>query len=166
EIFTDPDLAARYFSTEERQILRRHIPWTRIVADRRTTDPAGTRIELLDYLLTERETLVLKPNRSYGGEGVTIGPAVSETDWDAAIKAALEDEDDRWVVQQLVALPVQEFPVLGGEGQVSFEPFYVVLGFVPSRYGVGLVARASQKQVVNVAQHGGECAVMVSASHV
>ena len=30
-----------------------------------------------------------------------------------------------------------------------------------AKYGVGLVARASQKQVVNVAQKGGMCAVLM-----
>ncbi|MBL8989118.1 MAG: hypothetical protein JNJ80_26300 [Gemmatimonadetes bacterium] len=70
------------------------------------------------------------------------------------------------MVQQLVTLPVQEFPVPDADGRVHSEPFYVVMGFVPSRYGLGLVARASQKQVVNVAMHGGECAVMLSASSV
>lgn len=165
EVFTDPDLVQRYFSAEERQVLRRHIPWTRVVADRRTTDPNGNRIELLDYLVAERETLVLKPNRSYGGEGVTVGPSTPEAEWDAVIQTALADEE-RWVVQQLVTLPVQEFPVPDADGRVHSEPFYVVMGFVPSRYGLGLVARASQKQVVNVAMHGGECAVMLSASSV
>ena len=35
------------------------------------------------------------------------------------------------------------------------------MGFAPSRYGVAVLGRASQKQVVNVAQRGGMCAVMV-----
>jgi hypothetical protein len=35
------------------------------------------------------------------------------------------------------------------------------MGFAPSRYGISVMARASQKQVVNVAQRGGMCAVMV-----
>jgi len=165
EVFTDGELASRHFSVEERQVLRRHVPWTRIVADRRTTDPGGTRVDLLEFVRVDRERLVLKPNRSYGGEGVTVGSVVTESEWDAVLEAAVADEE-RWVVQQLVTLPVQEFPVLDSAGRVRSEPFYVVMGFVPSRYGVGLVARASQKQVVNVAQHGGECAVMVSTSPV
>ena len=48
--------------------------------------------------------------------------------------------------------------------RVDVEPFYVVMGFAPSRYGVALMARASQQQVVNVAKHGGMCAVMVGAT--
>ena len=54
--------------------------------------------------------------------------------------------------------------MLDDADQLHVEPFYVVLGFAPSRYGVAMLARASQQQVVNVAQHGGVCAVMVSAS--
>jgi hypothetical protein len=33
------------------------------------------------------------------------------------------------------------------------------MGFAPTKYGVALVGRASQKQVVNVAQRGGLCVV-------
>jgi len=35
------------------------------------------------------------------------------------------------------------------------------MGFAPTRNGVAIMARASQKQVVNVAQRGGLCAVAV-----
>jgi hypothetical protein len=44
---------------------------------------------------------------------------------------------------------------------VRAAPFYVVMGFAPSRYGLATPGRASQKQVVNVAQRGGMCAVSV-----
>jgi hypothetical protein len=44
---------------------------------------------------------------------------------------------------------------------VHVEPFYTVMGFVPSKYGLAILGRASQKQVVNVAQRGGMVAVMV-----
>src|SRR4029434_801508 len=36
ELFTDPAIAERLFSAEERQVMRRHVLWTRLVADRRT----------------------------------------------------------------------------------------------------------------------------------
>ena len=64
-------------------------------------------------------------------------------------------------MQQLAALPVIEFPVIDEAGAIHLEPFYVVMGFAPSKYGVGILARASQKQVVNVAQRGGMCAVAI-----
>jgi hypothetical protein len=160
EILTDPDLSRKYFSPDERLVFRRHVLWTRLLSDRRTALPDGSSGELLPFARREREALVLKPNRSFGGEGVVIGPALEAAEWDRAIDKALADEE-RWVVQQLASIPVNEFPVVGPDGAVHVEPFYTVMGFVPSKYGLATLGRASQKQVVNVAQRGGLCAVMV-----
>jgi hypothetical protein len=160
EVLTDSALAERHFNADERQVFRRHVLWTRLVSDRRTTTPDGREEDLLPYIRRERETLVLKPNRACGGEGVLLGPAASEREWDAMIDAAAADPC-RWVVQQLTSIPVSEFPVVGPDGHVHIEPFHVVMGFAPSHYGVAIVGRASQKQVVNIAQRGGMCVVFV-----
>jgi hypothetical protein len=163
EILSDYRLCQRYFSPEERLIFQRHIPWTRILSDRRVTLPDGQLGGLLEYVRDAHESLVLKPNRGYGGEGVVLGPAMSRREWEASLDAALADSE-RWVVQELVPIPVREFPVLGPDGAVHHEPFYVVMGFAASDDGVAILARASQKQVVNVARQGGLCGVMVSRS--
>lgn len=160
ELLGDERLARRHFTIDERQIFRRHIPWTRLLFPRRTTLPEGRSGDLLDYAQRARESLVLKPNRGYGGEGVILGAAISPGAWDDALGRALADPE-RWVLQRLVTLPVQEFPVRGPDGALHPEPFYTVMGFVPSRYGVAILGRASQKQVVNVAQRGGLCAVLL-----
>src|SRR5947209_7859740 len=160
EVLTDPQFTQRYFSADERQVFRRHVLWTRLLSDRSTLLPDGQTGGLLEYVRREREALVLKPNRSYGGEGVVIGPALSDAEWEAALERALADKE-RWVAQQLASIPVSVFPVLGPEGTVHMEPFYTVMGFAPSKYGLALLGRASQKQVVNVAQRGGMCAIMV-----
>jgi len=160
ELLGDERLAKRHFTADERQIFRRHIPWTRLLFPRRTTLPEGRNGDLLDHARRARESLVLKPNRGYGGEGVTLGASVTESDWEAALGRALADPE-RWVLQRLVTLPVQEFPVRGPDGALHPEPFYTVMGFAPSRYGVAILGRASQKQVVNVAQRGGLCAILL-----
>jgi len=36
-----------------------------------------------------------------------------------------------------------------------------VMGLAPTKYGLSILGRASQKQVVNVAQRGGMCSVLV-----
>jgi len=164
EVLTDPRLCQQYFTAEERLLFQRHILWTRVLGDRRTVLPDGRTGNLLEYARASHETLVLKPNRAYGGDGIVIGPAVSREIWEVAIHAALADADDRWVVQQLATIPVREFPVIGPDGAVHVEPFYTVMGFAASEEGVAILARASQKQVVNVAQHGGICGVLVSRS--
>jgi hypothetical protein len=159
EVLTDPQFTQKYYSADERQVFRRHILWTRFLGDRRVLLPDGQSGDLLPYVRRERESLVLKPNRSYGGKGVVIGHGLTQQEWEVAIEQGLAD-GERWVVQQLASIPVNEFPVLGPDGKVHVEPFYTVMGFAASKYGLSILGRASQKQVVNVAQRGGMCAVM------
>jgi hypothetical protein len=160
EVLTDPGLAERYFSEEERRVFQRHVLWTRVVGERRTLLPTGESGDLLEYARREHETLVLKPSRGYGGEGVLIGHTVDTSEWGRALDAALADEE-RWVLQRLAPIPVIEVPTLAPDGTLAPETFYHVMGFASGPDGLAVLARASQRQVVNVAQRGGMCAVMV-----
>jgi carboxypeptidase Taq len=163
EVLTSEELAPRYFSIAERQLFRRHVLWTRVVSERRTDTPDGP-MDLLAYARDYREELVLKPNRGYGGAGVVLGAALSQSEWDAALAQALAAQHDphrQWVVQSAATLPVHLFPVLDEQGRTHEEPFYAVMGFAPTDHGLGIIARVSQKQVVNVAQRGGLAAVLV-----
>jgi hypothetical protein len=161
EIFTDPELAARHCSEEERRVFQRHVLWTRVVADRSTLLPSGAVGSLLAFGRRERETLVLKPSRGYGGEGVLLGQTVSQEDWEQALDLALADEE-LWVLQRLGQIPVVEVPTLTADGRLEPATFYHVMGFASGPEGLAILARASQRQVVNVAQRGGMCAVMLS----
>jgi uncharacterized circularly permuted ATP-grasp superfamily protein len=102
---------------------------------------------------------VIKPNRSYGGDRVIIGPSVSEGEWEKGIEEALHGE--LFVAQRLAHITMSEFPVIGPNGEVSIEPFYTVAGFAPTKYGVAILGRASQRQVVNVAQGGASYAMLI-----
>ena len=162
-MLTSDELAARYFSIAERQLFRRHVLWTRIVSERRTETPDGP-MDLLEYVRDYREELVLKPNRGYGGAGVALGAALSQGEWETLLEHALAAQHDphkQWVVQAAATLPVHLFPVLDEQGRTHEEPFYAVMGFAPTDHGLGIIARVSQKQVVNVAQRGGLAAVLV-----
>jgi hypothetical protein len=160
EILTDPRFTEKYFTPDERRHFKRHVMWTRVVKPRRTTDPDGEPIDLLDFMRRNQDILVMKPNRSYGGDRILLGPLMEESDWETSIQFALNDEED-WVVQRLARISVNEFPLVAPDGAVSTEPFYTVMGFAPTKYGVAVLGRASQKQVVNVAQRGGLCAVLI-----
>ena len=163
EILTDESIAAKLFSADDRRLFRRHVLWTRIVGERRTTLPNGRSGELLEHARMNREQLVLKPNREYGGTGVMIGSATDQKDWEKQLNEAAALADDpsgSWVVQSATRLPVHEFPVAGADGRVFGEPFYAVMGFAATENGLGTMCRVSQKQVVNVAQRGGLAAVL------
>ncbi len=159
ELLTDSRFSA-FFTPGERQMLRRHVLWTRVLNARKTTDQTGDEVDLPEYTMNNREMLVIKPNRSYGGDSVLIGPSVSDAEWHDAIDHALTEPGD-WVVQRLARITAYEFPVVQSDRSISVQPFYVVVGFAPTKYGTAVLGRASQKQVVNVAQRGGLCAVLV-----
>src|SRR5438045_990018 len=86
-VLTDEQNGA-LFSHGECELIRRHIPWTRVVADAKTAH-YGQPIELLAFIRKERENMVLKPSDEYGGAGVTLGWETDEADWDAAVELAL-----------------------------------------------------------------------------
>jgi len=165
EILTDDALAERYFSADERRLFRRHVLWTRLVGSRKTRLPHNEEGDLLEFARRHREELVLKPNRAYGGSGVVIGAAASQAEWERMLNEAAdqyEDPEQSSVVQSATPLPVSDFPVVGADGRIIEQPFYVVMGFAPTDNGLGTMCRVSQKQVVNVAQHGGMAAVLIA----
>ena len=165
EILTTPEIAERLFSIEDCRLFRRHVLWTRVAGERRTTLPGGGEGELLEFARRHREQLVLKPNRSYGGKGVVLGLATDQAEWEQLldeIAPMMDDPERSYVLQTATRLPVYQFPVVGPDGRVFGEPFYTVMGFAATDNGLGNLCRVSQKQVVNVAQRGGLAAVLVA----
>jgi carboxypeptidase Taq len=164
ELLTNPELAERHFSPEERRLFAKHVLWTRVLAPRQTLTWDGSRVDLAQFALDAREALVLKPNRSFGGTGVHIGATVEPAAWAALVAEALRGADDphgQWVLQRAAPIPLFEFPLVEN-GEVVEEPFYAVMGFAPTDHGLGIMCRVSQKQVVNVAQRGGIAAVLIA----
>lgn len=165
ELLTDESLSQRFFNEEQRRLFRRHVLWTRLVRPCRTSLPHGGQGELLEFVRQHRDQLVLKPNRSYGGVGVTLGAATDQRQWEQLLDSAVHvaaDPQHSWVVQWATRLPVVNFPVIGSDGRVFEEPYHAVMGFVPTENGLGVVCRVSQKQVVNVAQYGGLAALLIA----
>jgi hypothetical protein len=112
-VLTD-DRHQHYFTDEEREAIKRHIPWTRRVADVRTTYD-GQPVDLLEYIRRNRMNLVLKPNDDYGGHGIYIGWESDEKAWDAAIEVALGED---YMAQERVTTSREIFPYIG-EGDVQ-----------------------------------------------
>ena len=163
EVLTTPELA-EHFTQKQQRIFRRHVLWTRIVRDTKTTGPDGEPIDLLPWLRRNKDRVVLKPNRSFGGMGIVVGPHVDLATWDDAMAEALHAdaaETGGVVAQKYVDVKVKDFPVLGDDGAISLEEFYVVCGFLATPRGLGILGRASKKRVVNVGQKGGLTAVLV-----
>ncbi len=158
EIFTSPEYSSA-FTAKERALFKRHILWTRLLTERKTTGPRGNGVDLIPLVLKKQPELVLKPNRLYGGKGVIFGQEVKRLAWQKKIEAALK-EPGGWVIQRLGKLRKKRF--FRPSGTKSEEKnLYVVSGFFASEKGLGIVGRMSERKVVNVARRGGLTPLLV-----
>ncbi|MEZ5426214.1 MAG: hypothetical protein R2747_08120 [Pyrinomonadaceae bacterium] len=151
----DPRFAS-LFTPLQREMIERHIPWTRRVRDGKTVFK-GKEIDLLEHLRREKDRFTLKPNDDYGGSGIRLGWETSQGDWETALSKALEEP---FVVQERVPVEKVSFPAYGEtverrELLIDFDPF-----LFRGRVEGGLV-RLSASSLVNVAQGGGETALIV-----
>jgi uncharacterized circularly permuted ATP-grasp superfamily protein len=156
-ILTDESFAS-LMTAEEAQLVRRVVPWTRRVAERRTLR-AGIEVDLVPYVTEHRPELVLKPAHGYGGRSVLVGDETSPEAWAAAVQDGLREP---WVVQERVAIPEEVFPLLEEEGEVGLSPLKVnVNPFYVHGADVGAVTRASRSSVINVSAGGGSVPTFV-----
>jgi uncharacterized circularly permuted ATP-grasp superfamily protein len=140
------------FSDDERQAIHAHIPWTRVVAERKTRHADRT-VELVPFIIDQRERLVLKPNDAYGGAGIVLGWEVDGARWEQAVRVALTEP---FVVQERVPIPSEPFPSVV-DGRVVFADR--ILDTAPfayqGTYVDGCMSRLSTAALVNVTAGGG-----------
>lgn len=144
---------AKLFSNTEREAIRSHVPWSRIVRDEET-DYFSQNVSLLEFASKNRDKLVLKPNDDYGGYGITIGWNTNETQWREALEAALADGD--YLLQQRVPTARETFPALTNDGQIEFAEQLVDLDPLLFNGKVGSAfTRLSSTELANVTSGGG-----------
>jgi len=143
---------ARLFGPEEQQAIAAHVPWTRVVEERRT-EWEGRPIDLIPFVLGHREGLVLKPNDDYGGKGIVLGWTVDAARWEQAVQTALAEP---YVVQERVTLPHEPFPSLV-DGRVRItERMLDTAPFVcQGEYVDGCLTRIATDPLLNVSAGGG-----------
>jgi uncharacterized circularly permuted ATP-grasp superfamily protein len=154
-VLTDERNAA-LFSFGERELIRKHVPWTRVVADVRTAHH-GEPVELLAFLRNERDNLVLKPSDEYGGSGVTLGWESSEAAWDETIEKAMTASQGCWIVQERIPIRREVFPWIQPGGGVEFRDMLV--DFAPYLFRgkvSGFLTRLSATGLANVTSGGGQ----------
>jgi len=152
---------AKLFSPDELDVIRQHVPWTRVVEDVKT-DYQGKPIALLDYIRKNQKDLVLKPSDEYGGTGVTLGWEVDAKHWEKSIQGALPGgtsakEHGCWIVQEKIAMRRGEFPYIGANGKVEFRDMLVDLAPYMFRGKLaGFLTRLSASSLANVTSGGGQ----------
>jgi hypothetical protein len=156
ELLTD-DAHAGWFTSEEREVIRNCVPWTRRVAERSTTY-RGRSIDLIEHIRKHRDGFIIKPNDDYGGHDIFLGHRSTEAEWDAAISVALGGD---FIVQEIIELHTEEFPIFT-EDKWSIQPMFVDTNpFIFRGRVEGALVRLSDSPVVNVTSGGGETGFFV-----
>lgn len=127
------------FSSEERDVIRNHIPWSCRVFERRVTFH-GDEVELADLLANARERLVLKFASSAGGKDVSLGRFTSPAAWSDVVRTAFANGS--WIVQE----KVESLPYLYQSGADGCSVHDVIWGpfFFGPTYG-GMILRMQPK---------------------
>ena len=151
-VLTDQRRSA-LFNREEQEAIRKHVPWTRLVRQQQS-DYSGQEIDLVEYIRSNRNKLVLKPNDDYGGHGITIGWNADEIAWEEALSSALANGD--YLAKERVPTARETFPALHDDGTIDFAEQLVDLdpllfnGKVRSAF-----TRLSYTELANVSSGGG-----------
>ncbi|MGI8672713.1 MAG: circularly permuted type 2 ATP-grasp protein [Luteitalea sp.] len=146
------------FSAAEQAVIRAHVPWTRVVAERRTRTSDGRDVDLPPFVRDHRERLVLKPTDDFGGHGVTLGWESSEAAWDSAWRTAVAAPAGSWVLQERIRIRREPFPMVEHDPHrvttrdmlVDCAP-YLFRGRV-----TGFLTRLSSSGLANVTSGGGQ----------
>ncbi len=147
----------RLFSAEQLETIWHHVPWTRVVSDGESSYD-GEKIGLLDFIRSERNRFVLKPNDDYGGKGISFGWECTDSEWDEAIETALNEP---YIVQERVPVEKTEITAFqDGEARIAqltvdFDPF-LFRGIVE-----GGMVRLASGSLVNITSGGGETALAI-----
>jgi uncharacterized circularly permuted ATP-grasp superfamily protein len=140
------------FAAEERESIAAHIPWTRVVEDRRT-EHGGKVVDLVPFILASRDRLVLKPNDDYGGAGIVLGWETDSAGWERAVANALASP---YIVQERVAIPSEPYPSLVDGRAVVADRMMDTAPFVcHGDYAEGCLTRLSTAALLNVTAGGG-----------
>jgi uncharacterized circularly permuted ATP-grasp superfamily protein len=143
---------ARLFDREELGAITEHIPWTRVVEERRT-EYDGRTIDLLPHVRENRQRFVLKPNDEYGGKGILLGWEVDDRAWEEGLRSALTEP---YIVQERIPLPSEPYPTfVDGRVHVSDRMLDTAPFVFHGEYVDGCLTRLSTDPLLNVTAGGG-----------
>lgn len=150
--FMSDERNAHLFTTEQKQAVADHIPWTRVVEDRKTQID-GQEIDLIPYISDNRDRFVLKPNDEYGGQGVMLGWDCNDEEWGVTLTEALAKN---YVVQEKVPLVQRGFPSWNGSSLEISDRFVDADPYVfNGNHVYGCLTRLSPVALLNVTAGGG-----------
>jgi hypothetical protein len=146
------DANAFLFDAADLAAIHSCIPWTRVMAERKSVYN-GKSIDLVPFVLSHKDRLVLKPNDDYGGKGITLGWTVDGTEWERAVREAIASP---FIVQERVEIPSEPYPSWVDGRVETYDRMFDTAPFVTNGAIMdGLLTRLSTAKLLNVTAGGG-----------
>ncbi len=119
-LLTDEVLTAK-FPPVERKAIRDHVPWTRLVKAGPTVCKDGTTVDMLTFLNSNKDHLVLKPNDDGSDDPSFAGWEMNQAAWERSVRQA---QRAPYVVQERIEAVKSLFPLLN-YGHLEFKEMQV-----------------------------------------
>lgn len=107
DLLTDEHITSG-FPAAEKKVIREFVPWTRVVQTARTRYQEKE-IDLPDFILKNRQNLVLHPNDDSTEHHAFWGSETDDAGWEKALKTAMRNP---YVVQEVIEPVHDMFPLL------------------------------------------------------
>ena len=141
EIYTDvftPELL------EHVNVIRKVLPWTRKVEAKMIID--GNSMDGREFLMREKNGLVLKKVNSYSSVGVFLGEDQSDAKWLDLVDEAMKGDH---IVQEMIKLPTMPVTLFDGSKTETYDLIYNVNPYMfDSDFG-GIYVRASTDKLTS-----------------
>ena len=124
--------------------IRGILPWTRKIGEEIEVD--GEPRNGYEFLLEERERLVIKEANSYSSVGVFIGEDKDEEEWNQIVDMALGGD---FIVQEKINLPTMPVRLFDGENEFTKELIYNVNPYMFNGDFGGIYVRASTDKLTS-----------------
>lgn len=147
----------KYLTIEQKEVIDKHIPWTRKVEEKITTYK-NKEISLIPFLITNKDLFVLKVDNETRGSNIYIGKDLNKNEWEFLLK---EKIGKNWIVQEYCSIPKIEVPVIEKNEIIFEDRYYGIDFFMFNGKFSGIVSRISEKKIINVGSGGFEQPVLV-----
>jgi hypothetical protein len=126
------------------RLVREILPWTRRVAGEIEVD--GRSVDGREYLLREKDRLVVKEANSYSSVGVFIGEDHEPDEWAGVVDRALGGD---FIVQEKIALPTLPVRLYDGVKESTQDLIYNVNPYMFNGDFGGIYVRASSDKLTS-----------------
>jgi len=129
--------AVSFLNEQEREFIRKHIPYTAVLAEENS--------QKWTQWLEEKDRYIIKPEDRYASYGVFAGRDYSASEWEDKLKTAASQS---YLIQEYCHVPQLPMAVVSDD-QVQFLPFYYLIGcFVYNEVFQGPYIRAGSQSII------------------